>query len=427
MADGQRTGRDRGHSGEGIDAGERQVAGAGLDEGTRTRDEVGDGERVGSVDHQRGVVDDRSGTEDAGRAAGADLQCAVRDRGRTSISVGAGEDDGAGTYLFEASSRITTADDARDDQGAAGTGAQVKVIGDLFVVGDISGVGSSGGPGLEPDGLRVTLGGGDESIVEGDAVDQLEHPGVIEGDHACGEGVTVTDDNRAASRVDGDAAGEGVGGVEQQRTSRCLGEAARAVQGADIAERAGLGVEGDRIGGVTDREAVEVEGAAVQRHRSDAGARATQGRADVHRTAVDVELTFAGGGEHEGAGAGVAEGGRAAELDVAAADDDAVERGSRAFREGHVEVQDVQRTGREQQVVGIRRRLGAERSGVGVDGDVGFVPGEVDDVVSGIAGPEGSGRTKREVSTARAGTVTETDRAAGSGEGDEAGIAVGHA
>ena len=299
MADGQRTGRDRGHSGEGIDAGERQVAGAGLDEGTRTRDEVGDGERVGPVDHQRGVVDDRSGTEDAGRAAGADLQCAVRDRGRTSISVGAGEDDGAGTYLFEASSRITTADDARDDQGAAGARAQVKVAGDLFVVGDISGVGSSGGPGLEPDGLRVTLGGGDESIVEVDAVDQLEHPGMIQGDRSCGEGVTVTDDNRAASRVDGDAAGEGVGGVEQQRTSRCLGEAARAVQGADVAERAGLGVEGHRIGDVPDGEAVEVEGSAVQRHRGDPCAGSAQGGADFDGAAGDIQLTFRGGGEHK--------------------------------------------------------------------------------------------------------------------------------
>ena len=102
MGEANETGRDRGRAGVAVITRERDRAGAAHREGTRAGDHVGDGVRVGAIDHQRGVVDDGRGAQ---RARG-------RTRAHLDDTGGDGEVTREGIDAFE-DERVVPGDDAR--------------------------------------------------------------------------------------------------------------------------------------------------------------------------------------------------------------------------------------------------------------------------------------------------------------------------
>ena len=163
---------------------------------------------------------------------------------------------------------MTTADVTRDGQGAAGAGNQVKVGGDVFVIGDVARVGGRGGPALELDDLEVTRRCNGHGIGDRDTIGEFEGGSLAaEGDRASTEGIIVPGDNYAASSADTDAAREGIGRVEQQGPRRGLGQHAPAVELGKVPERTRLGVERDEGPRGADVTASQVQGAAGEGDR----------------------------------------------------------------------------------------------------------------------------------------------------------------
>ena len=91
VADLQGSGADGGGSRIAVRAGERRDPCARLRERSRSRNGVGDGDRIGAIEGQRGIVDDGARSKRAGRSTIADLQGSGVDGGGSRIAVRAGE------------------------------------------------------------------------------------------------------------------------------------------------------------------------------------------------------------------------------------------------------------------------------------------------------------------------------------------------
>ena len=130
-------GRDGGRTRVGVRAGQGERIGPGLGEspGT-TADGVSEGQRVGTIEDQRGVIDDRA-AEDAGGAPCPDLQRAGADGRRAGESVGAGEGEFERAELGETEAIAAVGDHARQrDIGAVGApGRDAAVAGESDVTG----------------------------------------------------------------------------------------------------------------------------------------------------------------------------------------------------------------------------------------------------------------------------------------------------
>ena len=93
IADLQGPGADGGGSRIAVRAGEHRDASARLRHRARSRNGVGDGDRIGAVERQRAIVDDGACSKRARRSARADLQGrAAVDGGGSGVAVLTGQD-----------------------------------------------------------------------------------------------------------------------------------------------------------------------------------------------------------------------------------------------------------------------------------------------------------------------------------------------
>ena len=164
---------------------------------------------------------------------------------------------------------MTAADGARNSQGSSDVGVQVKVGGDVFVVGDVARVGSGGGPALQLEVLGVTNRRNGHTIGDRDTVGEFEG-GVLaaKGNRARTEGTVAAGDDYAAGGIDGDAAAKGVTACQRQCAGRGLGKTSSKINVRDIRERAAReGRRGKIADGGTrtaDLKATHIQDAAVE-------------------------------------------------------------------------------------------------------------------------------------------------------------------
>jgi len=134
--------RDGGGAGIGAGAGERERVGAGLGERARAADGVGEGQRVGTIEDQRAVVDDRS-ADDAGGAPCPDLQRTGADRRGAGEGVGAGQGQLEHPEFGETEAVAPVGNDAGQREvsavGAPGRDTAVTCESDITGEGDGSG------------------------------------------------------------------------------------------------------------------------------------------------------------------------------------------------------------------------------------------------------------------------------------------------
>ena len=142
-------GRDGGRTRVGVRAGQRQRVGAGLGERAGAADGVSEGQRVGAVEDERGVVDHRT-AEDAGRTARADLQRTGADRRGAGEGIGAGQGQFEQTKLGETEAVAAVGDHARHREvGGVRPGGDGAVAGQSDVAREVDGAGRDPGVGMQ--------------------------------------------------------------------------------------------------------------------------------------------------------------------------------------------------------------------------------------------------------------------------------------
>ena len=195
----QDAGRHRRAAAVAVGARQDQHAGTCLGDRARAADRVDGRERVASIEHQAGMVDDVAAAQGAGRAAVADLQNAVCDDGAAAVKVVAGERQAAGALLDQAAA----ADDHAGQRGVAGA------------------VGGQGAR-TQRDRAAGTRQGADRLYVAAEV-----ECAVVDGERSRGVERAAAARQRQRAAIHRRATAVAVGGAQRHGAGALLGEAAR--------------------------------------------------------------------------------------------------------------------------------------------------------------------------------------------------------